>query len=247
MNNTIKNRMLTWWVVFLLIANAATILLFWINRPSKNQVQQGSPREFLVHELELDSSQLGAFGLLIEKHQAAARALKQDIKSAKEDLFQLLKQPSIAETEKKKTVEAITSKIQQLELLNLEHFQQVRALCNDKQKKKFDGLLNRLAGMMAEARPPKDAMPAPSSNGEGHHPPPPSGVDDHHPPPTRGAGHRPPPPPGEGHPPPPPGHRPPPPPGEGHPPPHPEGHRPAPADGHPPHGGKRPLPPPDQQ
>lgn len=247
MNNTIKNRMLTWWVVFLLIANAGTILLFWINRPSKHQAQQGSPREFLVHELELDSSQLGAFGLLIEKHQSAARDLKQDIKSAKEDLFQLLKQPIIADSQKKKTVEAITSKIEQLELLNLEHFQQVRALCNDKQKIKFDGLLDQLAGMMAEARPPKAGMLAPSSNREEGPPRPPRAAEDQHPSHPRREGQRPPPPPSEGHPPPPPGHRPPPP-GEGQPPPLREGHRPPPPpDGHPPQEGKRPFPPPDQQ
>lgn len=177
MNNAIKNKLLTGLVVFLLLANAGTILLFWINRPEKRQAQIGSSRDFLVHELELDSSQLGAYSLLIEKHQSAARDLKMDIKSAKEELFQLLKQPVIAEAQKKKTIEAITTKIKELELLNLEHFQQVRAVCNEKQKKKFDGLLDQLAGLMATP-----------SNADGHRPPPP------------GEGH-PPPPPGEGHPP----------------------------------------------
>jgi hypothetical protein len=238
MNNTIKNKLLTWLVVFLLVANAGTILFFWINRPERQQAPKGSPKDFLVQQLELDSSQLGAFGLLIEKHQSAARDLKKDIKSAKEDLFQLLKQPVIAEAQKKKTVEAITIKIQQLELLNLEHFQQVRALCNDKQKMKFDGLLDQLAGLMAEARPPKAGMQAPFSNREEGRPTPPPSTDDHHPVPPGTEGHHPTPPPGEGHPPPPPGHRPPPP-GEGHPPP--------PPGGHPPQEGKRPLPPPDQQ
>ena len=198
MNNVIKNKFLTWLVVTLLVANAGTILFFWINRPEKMQGAKGSPREFLVHQLELDSSQLDAFQELIEAHQASARSLKNEIRSAKENLFQLLKQPVIPEPEKMKAVQAVTLKIQALELLNLEHFQKLRALCNDKQKKKFDGLLDQLAGLMA----------APPLAG-GHHPPPP------------GEGHRPPPP-GEGHPPPP-------------------------GEGHPPHGGKRPLPPPDQQ
>lgn len=174
MNNANKNKFLTWLVAILLLANAVTILFFWINRPERMQGPKGSPREFLVHELELDSSQLLAFQGLIEEHQVSARSLKKDIRIAKENLFQLLKQPVIADTQKKKTVEAITSKIQQLELLNLEHFQQVRALCNDKQKKKFDGLLDQLVGIMAEARPPRIGMPPPPPpNEEGHRPPPP--------------------------------------------------------------------------
>lgn len=173
MNNVNKNKLLTWLVATLLVANAVTILFFWINKPPKMKDAKGSPREFLVHELELDSSQLLAFQDLIEEHQASARSLKKDIRIAKENLFQLLKQPMIADTQKKKTVEAITSKIQQLELLNLEHFQQVRALCNDKQKIKFDGLLDQLAVMMAEARPPRTSMPPPPPNEEGHRPPPP--------------------------------------------------------------------------
>jgi hypothetical protein len=240
MNNAIKNKFLTWLVATLLVANAVTILFFWINRPERMQGPKGSPREFLVDALELDSSQLNAFQALIEKHQASARPLKKEIRTAKENLFQLLKQPVIPGPEKMKAVQAITLNIQALELLNLDHFQQLRALCNEKQKKKFDGLLDQLAGLMADSRAPQAAPadhhgnPPPSvadSNGQHHL------INDQQSPPPPGEGHRPPPP-GEGHPPPPPGHRPPPP-GEGHPPP--------PGDGHPPHGGKRALPPPDQQ
>ena len=192
MNNAIKNKFLTWLVATLLVANAVTILFFWINRPERMQGAKGSPREFLVDALELDSSQLDAFQALIEKHQASARPLKKEIRTAKENLFQLLKQPVIPGPEKMKAVQAITLNIQALELLNLDHFQQLRALCNEKQKKKFDGLLDQLAGLMATP-----------SNADGHRPPP-SG--EGHPPPPPGEGH--PPPPGEGHPPP----------GEGHPP-----------------------------
>ena len=198
MNNANKNKFLTWLVATLLVANAVTILFFWINRPERMQGPKGSPREFLVNALELDSSQLDAFQALIEKHQASARPLKKEIRTAKENLFQLLKQPVIPGPEKMKAVQAITLNIQALELLNLDHFQQLRVLCNEKQKKKFDGLLDQLAGLMATP-----------SNADGHRPPPP----------------------GEGHLPPLPG----------------EGHPPPPGEGHPPHGGKRPLPPPDQQ
>ena len=185
MNNAIKNKFLTWLVVTLLVANAVTILFFWINRPERMQGPKGSPREFLVDALELDSSQLDAFQALIEKHQASARPLKKEIRTAKENLFQLLKQPVIPGPEKMKAVQAITLNIQALELLNLDHFQQLRALCNEKQKKKFDGLLDQLAGLMATP-----------SNADGHRPPPPG---DGHLPPPPGDGHLPPP--GEGHPP----------------------------------------------
>ena len=192
MNNANKNKFLTWLVATLLVANAVTILFFWINRPERMQGPKGSPREFLVNALELDSSQLDAFQALIEKHQASARPLKKEIRTAKENLFQLLKQPVIPGPEKMKAVQAITLNIQALELLNLDHFQQLRVLCNEKQKKKFDGLLDQLAGLMATP-----------SNADGHRPPPPG---EGHLPPLPGEGH--PPPPGEGHPPP----------GEGHPP-----------------------------
>jgi len=185
MNNANKNKFLTWLVATLLVANAVTILFFWINRPERMQGPKGSPREFLDNALELDSSQLDAFQALIEKHQASARPLKKEIRTAKENLFQLLKQPVIPGPEKMKAVQAITLNIQALELLNLDHFQQLRVLCNEKQKKKFDGLLDQLAGLMATP-----------SNADGHRPPPPG---EGHLPPLPGEGH--PPPPGEGHPP----------------------------------------------
>lgn len=228
MNNINKNKFLTWMVAALLVANAVTILFFWINRPERIQGPKGSPREFLVHALELDSSQLIAFQDLIEGHQASARSLKKEIRTAKENLFQLLKQPVIPEAEKMNAVKAITLNIQALELLNLEHFQQLRALCNQKQKKKFDGLLDQLAGLMTDSRTPRDNPLAPPNNPVGH--PPPHAADNIGEYPPAGDHHRPFPSPGKGH-------RPPP--GKGH--------RPPPSEGHPPHGAKSPLPPPNQQ
>jgi hypothetical protein len=78
-----------------------------------------------------------------------------------------------------KAVQAITLNIQALELLNLDHFQQLRALCNEKQKKKFDGLLDQLAGLMATP-----------SNADGHRPPP-REREIHHPPQERDIHHHP--------------------------------------------------------
>ncbi len=179
MNNAIKNKFFTWLVATLLVANAVTILFFWINRPERMQGPKGSPREFLVHALELDSSQMDAFQALIEGHQALARPLKKEVRTAKENLFQLLKQPVIPGPEKMKAVQAITLNIQALELLNLDHFQKLRALCNEKQKTKFDGLLDQLAGLMATPSNADGHRPPPPA--EGYLPPPQDGDVNHHP------------------------------------------------------------------
>ena len=85
MSTVAKNKILTWLVIVLLVANAATITMFWLNRkPKQPPMQKGTPQEFLVKELKLDAKQQEQFEALVKEHRQAAERLREKTKQAKD-------------------------------------------------------------------------------------------------------------------------------------------------------------------
>lgn len=155
MNHTSKNRLLTWLVIILVLANIATITMFWLNRPKHPaDMPGGRPKDFLVKELKLDAKQQEQLEVLVKEHRAAAEALRLKIKDGKESFFELLKQPGVSDSAKQAAAKAISAHTEELDLLTFNHFQKIRALCNADQQKKFDSILQQVTNMIAQPRPP---------------------------------------------------------------------------------------------
>lgn len=247
MSNTTNNRWLTIITLLLLTANIVTLALLWTNKkpdrehynpPPPQQQPGGQVFQFLTNELKLDSLQQETYKKLREAHQAGVKPLQDSIGKAKDSFFELLKQENVSDS----LVEGFSKKIgnleQQRDVFTFRHFQQLRAICNNEQKIKFDSIIQQALKQMAppgrqrpgvgkegpgEERRNDGPLPKPGMKPGGKRPPPP--VDDIRP---------------DGGPPPHPplgGWRP-----EDGPPPHPPGM--GPGDGPPPpNGGKRPHPP----
>jgi len=164
MNHGAKNKLLTWLVVLLLIANAATITMFWLGsgRPLPNG--KGTPQEFLVKELKLDARQQRLFEVLRKEHHDSAMILREAVKQAKDSFFNLLKQASVTDSIKLVKANNVSAITQQLDLLTLDHFQKIRTICSAEQQKKFDQIINRVVGMFGQPQRPGRA--------EGKRPPP---------------------------------------------------------------------------
>jgi Spy/CpxP family protein refolding chaperone len=163
MNTVAKNKLLTWLVILLLVANAASIAMFWLSRGKKPPAPKGTPQEFLVRELKLDSKQQEQFDVLRKEHRKAADQLREKIKEAKESFFDLLKQANVTDSLKQSAAKNVSTYTEELDLLTLDHFQKLRALCTAEQQKKFDEIIQQVTRMMGAPRPP----PGP------HGPPPP--------------------------------------------------------------------------
>jgi len=155
MNTVAKNKLLTWLVILLLVANAASIAMFWLSRGKNPPTPKGTPQEFLVKELKLDSKQQEQFDSLRKEHQEAANQLREKIKTAKESFFDLLKQPDVSDSLKQATAKTVSSFTEELDILTLNHFQKVRSLCTPEQQKKFDEIIQQVTSMMAPPHPPE--------------------------------------------------------------------------------------------
>lgn len=161
MNAGTKNKLMTWLLLLLLVANAATITLFWLGRKKQPPQPNRSPKEFLIKELKLDARQQEQFALLVKEHRDGAEQLRVKIKKAKEAFFDLLGANGVTDSIKQAAAKQVSVQTEQLDLFTLDHFQKVRALCTGEQQKIFDGIIKEVIGMMGQQRPPGDERPPP--------------------------------------------------------------------------------------
>ncbi len=178
MNATGKNKLLVWLVVLLLIANAATLTLFWLNKkPGQSPKPNNAPKEFLIKELQLDTKQQEQLEQLVKEHRQAAEQLRRKTREAKEAFFDLLKQANVTDSTKQAAAKAVSVSTEELDILTLNHFQKIRTLCTPAQQKKFDEIIEQVTSMMGQPRPPmgpgKDHQGPPPGGPGGDRPPPP--------------------------------------------------------------------------
>src|SRR5262245_21103003 len=127
MSTNSKNKLLTWLVILLLAANAVTIAMFWLNKKQRPPQPKGTPKDFLIKELKLDSAQQVQFEILVKQHKDSAESLRKKIRGAKEAFFDLLKQTNVSDSAKQSAARAISTRTEALDLMTLEHFQKIRA------------------------------------------------------------------------------------------------------------------------
>lgn len=162
-----KNKLLTWLVVLLLVANAATIAFFWLGRTKQPPGPQGSARDFLVKELNLDAKQQEQFSEMVKEHRSSAEQIRPQIRKAKEAFFDLLKQPGISDSQKLAAAKQVSVQTEALDMLTFAHFQKLRAICNPAQQQKFDVIIHDIIRTMGQPRPPMRPGDRPGPPGEG--------------------------------------------------------------------------------
>jgi Spy/CpxP family protein refolding chaperone len=179
MTPSAKNKLLVWLVVLLLVANAATIAMFWLNKkPNQSPKPNNAPKEFLIKELKLDTKQQEQLEVLVKEHRAGAQLLRRKTKEAKESFFDLLKQANVTDSAKQTAAKTVSAITEELDLLTLNHFQKIRSLCTTEQQTKFDEIIHQVTSMMGQQRPPM----GPGKDRKG---PPPGGLDGDKPPPEQ--------------------------------------------------------------
>lgn len=191
-----SNRLLSIITIVLLVANIVTLSMLWFSHhrpgPDKGKAgMQDGPFEYICKELSLTPEQKTAYGKLKEENQQAQQPLRDSMGKAKDAFFSLLKNEQVPDSLLKDYSERSSRISEAFDMLNFRHFQQVRALCNPEQKKKFDSLIITVIHQMAPQRhgpPPGDRRPPPPPHGkgrEGEHdrpemgpPPPPPGKEE---------------------------------------------------------------------
>ena len=149
-----NNRLLTTTVILLLIANVATLALFWIGNKNKGRQKPPMPSEYLIRELSFDNKQQQAYMEMVKNHRAAAAALREKLKEAKDNYFELLAKENAGDSLKESSLNNIAAISKQLDQLTFSHFAEVRKLCTPVQQVKFEHTIKNVLRMMSGPPPP---------------------------------------------------------------------------------------------
>lgn len=148
-------------LITLVLANIATVTLFWVGRmndrpgrPPGNM--EGRPKDFINKELKFDGDQQYQYEKLVLEHRKISGAYLDSISQAKDHFFNLLKDTTTTQQDKLTAATAISAANERLDLLTFDHFQKIRALCTPLQKGKFDEIIHQVVMMMSRPKPPAD-------------------------------------------------------------------------------------------
>lgn len=182
---SLNKKFFTVLIILLLLANMVTIAVFWL-KGSQNSIQfNGGPAQFIIQELHLNTNQQEQYLALVREHQDGSEPIKDEIRTAKEIFFDLLKKPNVSNTEKQTAAKKISELTEKLDLFTFNHFASLRAICTQKQKQKFDEIITKVIEQMGSQNNRRNNRP------DG--PPPPHPDFEHGPPHDRPLGENPPP------------------------------------------------------
>lgn len=159
-DNTYK--ILTWSVILLIIVNIILISFIYTGYKRNERMRPQMPAEFLSKQLDLTDSQRNKLHQLADMHHRESEMIREEVKSARDKYFALMKAPNIDDSTKNAAANSIAQHLKEIEILTFDHFQKVRAICSPKQQGKFDEIINDVLHMVSgPPPPPKGGIPRP--------------------------------------------------------------------------------------
>jgi protein CpxP len=175
-------------ILLLLILNSTLLVLLLVKHPepksSSPPMEHGGPRDFLVHELNMDTAQQRKYDTLIKFHRAAMNKIQDDIRTNRDSLVSQLNNANFDTLKINSFAAKIGNDQSQIEKVTFHHFRRVREICTPQQQPKFDSVIREALRMMGPPPPGGPHGPPPPMNGNpppGQGPPP----DGNPPPPPR--------------------------------------------------------------
>lgn len=150
-----KSRMLGILVVILLITNVAMLVFFVFLKPAPPQGANRAKRGgydvtvFLEKEVGFTKAQMAAYDSLREQHWNIMKPYFNGMRIAKDSFYHQLYRDHVADSLVNAYGDSIALKQKAIDMQVFRHFQQLRNLCTDEQRPKFDSLVNQVMRKMS--------------------------------------------------------------------------------------------------
>ena len=149
-----------WSVVLLVLLNIILLTSIWLKKDKSQGPPNGAKAaDFLIEQLQFSSQQLEAFTQLKEAHKHSIDSIRESGKETHKLFFDNLKNETPDSGKVNALARSISDSQMQIELTTFHHFEQVRRLCNEQQKIKFDKIIQEVLRKMAA--PPNREGPPP--------------------------------------------------------------------------------------
>jgi protein CpxP len=139
-------------VILLLVLNVVTLFILFHLHAGGDHGPHGpndkGPADYIITQLKLDEQQQRQFEDLKSRHHALANDAEREDERLHDLYFSMLK----SDTPDKSKVDSIANLIgeqrKKMATATFNHFQQLRSICRDDQKKLFDNTIDEIAKMV---------------------------------------------------------------------------------------------------
>jgi len=147
---TRNNKALIFLVVILLLSNIGLLLYFLLwkkpsHKPSGPQKGEFSIVDYMKKEIGFSDEQTKQFQQLHETNRDSLKTIGDSIRSSKNALYKLMRQPEPAnDSAVSAAIRTLSLYQQRMELNMFRHFERVRSICNTEQRVKLDSMVVRM-------------------------------------------------------------------------------------------------------
>ena len=164
MQNNSQKKFWKWAVILLVALNVFLLTTMWLKQHEKmhNPPKGEKASDFLIEQLKFSDKQMADFEKLKQAHRKSIDSLREAGKNIHRLFFDNLKNEKQDTTTVNKFAREIANNQTQIELVTFNHFEKVRQLCDEKQKQKFDEIIQEVLKRMAAPHdeqgppPPRD-------------------------------------------------------------------------------------------
>lgn len=153
-------------IAVLILINLGTIFFMWTHRPREEGRfhERKNSAEFLIRHLNLTQQQKEAVMKMRDSHLYAMHQLQMDDRELHNRFFDLLQNFPTDSMLVDRVADSMANNRKSMEILTFEHFQKIRAILNDEQKKRFDRLFHETLNLILPTPPPPPMPPPPVRN-----------------------------------------------------------------------------------
>lgn len=139
-----KIKVLSLVALGLLISNLLLVGFIFFRKPPMHE----GPRKIIAERLHFDENQIKTYDGYIQNHRKAITQTEEQIRNLKNQLYGTLHSEGTG-TQKDSLIKALGGAQMQIEQIHYKHFEEIKSLCNDNQKKDFDNLTQDIARLFA--------------------------------------------------------------------------------------------------
>lgn len=155
-----KTKLLSIAVVGLLLLNLGTLTLMMFKQtgshPGGPPPRGEGPKKIIIERLNFDEGQQKQYEVIIKDHQTKIKELNTKSRELHDELYSLLTDAAIDKTRSDTIIQQIAENQKELDNLNFDHFQKIKALCKGNQLENFNGLVIDLTHLFGPKNgPPK--------------------------------------------------------------------------------------------
>ena len=154
-----------WLAIALVILNIALCISVGMQFNEKKNTPNCKPNDFIINSLQFNTDQIGQFEKLRTAHHDSVEILLKEGKELRKLYFSYLKYKHELGGNEDSLLIAIGNNQQQIEKVTFNHFSKLRNICSDKQKKKFDIIIDEILRRVMNNARPGAGMPPPKPFG----------------------------------------------------------------------------------